>query len=65
MQVFFFQFRYQNDNFDDLFGFLSAPRSPPGTNDTEKQTFELVIIQTSLSESDNPTIAEVLGKTIR
>lgn len=57
--------RHINDNFSDLVAFLSAKRSPPGTNETDKQPFELVIIQTYLNESDNPSIAEVLGKEIK
>lgn len=59
-----FRFRYRHDRFEDLVAMLSAPRSEAGTNDTEKHIFELVIIRKPFNESDNPTLAEVLGKEI-
>lgn len=47
-----------------MIAFLATPRSPPNTNYTDKATFELVIVRTLFNESDNPTLAEVLGKEI-
>lgn len=58
-------YRYQQDNFADLAAFINAKRSPPETNTSDKAIFELVIVREEFNASDNPTLAEVLGKEIK
>lgn len=60
-----FQCRTVHDNFDDLVTYLNTPRSNGSKNESEIPIFELVIIPYYFNESDNPTLADVMGIQVR